>query len=103
MSIAIGETIRSIFDIMESTDFKNIPGILIFIDFKKAFDSLEWRYLFSCNCFEAFNFGPNFINWIKMCYTNIQSCVINNGIASDHFTLDRGVRQGDPLSPTSLS
>ena len=61
----IGETIRSIFDIIECTDFKNIPGrILIFIDFKKAFDSLEWHYLFSC--LEAFNFGPNFMNWVKM-------------------------------------
>ena len=37
----IGGTIRSIFHIMEFRDFKNIPGILIFIDFKKAFDSLE--------------------------------------------------------------
>ena len=30
---------------------------------------------------------------------NIQSCVINNGLMSDYFTLERGVRQGDPLSP----
>ena len=54
----IGETIRSIFVIMEFTDSKNIPGILIFIDFKKAFDSLEWHYLFSC--LEAFNFAAIF-------------------------------------------
>ena len=82
---------------MAFTDSKNIPGILIFIDFKKAFDSLELHYLFSC--LETFHFGPNFINWVKMFYTNIQSCVINNGLASDYFTLERGVRQGDPLSP----
>ena len=90
----IGETVRSIFDIME---LKNIPGILIFIDFKKAFDTLEWNYLF--NCLEAFNFGSDFIRYIKMFYTDIQSCVKNNGIASDYFMLERGVRQGDPLSP----
>ena len=34
-----------------------------------------------------------------MFYTNIESCVINNGSASDYFRLEQGVRQGDPLSP----
>ena len=93
----IGETVRSILDIMEFTDKENIPDILIFIDFKKAFDTLEWQYLF--NCLKAFNFGQNLIAWVKTFYPNIQSCVINNGMASDYFTLERGVRQGDPLSP----
>ena len=93
----IGETVRSILDIMEFTDKENIPGILIFIDFKKAFDTLEWQYLF--NCLKTFNFGPNLTAWVKTFYQNIQSCVINNGLASDYFTLERGVRQGDPLSP----
>ena len=32
-------------------------------------------------------------------YQNIRSCVINNGTVSDFFNLERGVRQGDPLSP----
>ena len=41
----IGETVRSIFDIMDLTDKENIPGLLIFIDFEKAFDSLERNFL----------------------------------------------------------
>ena len=36
---------------------------------------------------------------VRTFYENIQSCVINNGTASDYFNLERGVRQGDPLSP----
>ena len=92
-----GETVRSIFDIMDFTVEENIPGLMIFIDFQKAFDSLEWNFLQSCP--ETFNFGPNFIRWVMTIYNNIQSCVINNGIASNYFTLERGVRQGDPLSP----
>ena len=54
----IGETVRSIFDIMELTVEGNIPGLMIFIDFQKAFDSLEWNYLL--NCLEHFNFGSDF-------------------------------------------
>ena len=93
----IGETVRSVFDVMDLTLKENVPGLLIFIDFQKAFDSVEWNFLLSC--LAAFNFGPDFIRWVKTFYKNIQSCVINNGLMSDYFTLERGVRQGDPLSP----
>ena len=93
----IGESVRSIFDIMEFTVNENIPGLSIFVDFQKAFDSLERDFLVSC--LETFNFGRDFIHWVKVFYNNIQSCVINNGLSSDNFRLERGVRQGDPLSP----
>ena len=86
----IGETVRSVFDVMDLTLKENVPGLLIFIDVQKAFDSLEWNFLLSC--LEAFNFGPDFIRWVKAFYKNIQSCVINNGLMSDYFTLERGVR-----------
>ena len=38
----IRETVRSILDVMDFTKKENLPGLLIFIDFKKAFDTLEW-------------------------------------------------------------
>ena len=81
----IGETIRSVFDIMDFTAKKSIPGLMIFIDFEKAFDSVEWDIL--RYCLESFNFGPNFIHWVKTFYRNIQSCVINNGLSSEYFNL----------------
>ena len=93
----IGETVHSIFDLMDFTLKENIPGLMISIDFHKAFDSIEWNYLVSC--LKAFQFGPDFIWWVKTLYKNIQSCVINNGLTTDYFALERGVRQGDPLSP----
>ena len=50
---------------MDLTDKKNISGLLIFIDFEKAFDSLEWNSgNFLHNCLDVFNFGPNFKRWI---------------------------------------
>ena len=39
----IGEAVRSIIDVMDYTKEQNIPGILLFIDFEKAFDSLDWN------------------------------------------------------------
>ena len=50
--------VRSIFDIMDLTDKENMPGLLIFIDFEKAFNSLEWNFLY------VFNFGLNFKRWV---------------------------------------
>ena len=58
----IGDTVRSIFDIMDFTVKENIPGLLIFVDFQKAFDSIEWDFLVSC--LEAFNFGRDFIHCV---------------------------------------
>ena len=92
----IGENIRLINDILNFTADQDIEGIALFIDFEKAFDSLEWEYLFKA--LDTFQFGPDFKNWVKTLYTNISSCIINNGFASEPFTLKRGVRQGCPLS-----
>ena len=93
----IGETVRSIFDIMDFTLKENILGIIIFLDFQNGFDSVEWDFILEC--LESFNFGPEFVSWVKTFYKNIQSCIINNGTTSYFFILERGVRQGDPLSP----
>ena len=45
----ISENIRSILDIMEFTKVKKLPGLLLFLDFEKAFDSLEWDFLAKCS------------------------------------------------------
>ncbi|KAL9978081.1 hypothetical protein ACROYT_G015562 [Oculina patagonica] len=92
----IGENIRLISDVIDVYEKRNLPGMLLFIDFEKAFDSLEWKFLFEA--IDAMNFGPMFQNWIHVFYSNISSCVLNNGFASNFFSLHRGVRQGCPLS-----
>ena len=92
----IGQNIRLIMDIMKVTELENIPGLAIFIDFKKAFDTVDWNFLHKT--LQAFNFGPCIQKWIKTFYTDCSSCFINNGYASEFFMPERGVRQGCPLS-----
>ena len=58
---------------------------------------MEWEFLFKS--LKKCNFGRDFVQWVKTFYNNIQSCVINNGVSCNFFTLERGVRRGDPLSP----
>ena len=93
----IGSNIRLLIDLIEHTNETNQPGLIFSIDFEKAFDTVSWDYLEKC--LRYFNFGESFINWIKTIQKDAKSCVINNGWASEMFTLSRGVRQGCPLSP----
>lgn len=75
----------------------DITGLLLLVDFEKAFDSIEWEFLLKA--FKSFKFGPSFCKWFKTFYQDAQSSVINNGNISSFFYLKRGCRQGDPLSP----
>ena len=56
---------------------KYIPGLLLFIDFEKAFDTIEWNFM--RKVLEHFGFGCSLINWVNLFYSDIQSCIINNG------------------------
>ena len=41
----IGENIRLTERIINHTDMEQIPGLLLFVDFEKAFDSIEWSFI----------------------------------------------------------
>ena len=93
----IGQNIRLIIDIMEHRKSHNTPGILVSLDFQKAFDSLEWSFMMKT--LDIFNFGTSIKPWISTFYTNIESAAINNGFTTTWFKPSRGLRQGCPLSP----
>ena len=48
---------------------------------------------------KKFGFDPDFIQWVKTLLNRPESCVMNNGKSTGYFGLERGTRQGDPLSP----
>ena len=87
---------RLISDIIEVCKKQNIGGYLVKMDIEKAFDSLDDDFL--VNVLNKFSFGSNFISWIKLLLNSQQSCVINGGITTPYFNLEKGARQGDPVS-----
>ena len=93
----IGENTRLIYDIMQYTEENNIPGVLLMIDFEKAFDTVSWKFIHKC--LEFFNFGPTIQSWIATFQYNIESSVTQAGYLSKFFKPGRGCRQGDPISP----
>ncbi len=64
----------------------------ISLDAEKAFDVVEWDYLFKI--LEMYRFRNTFIGWIKLLYRHPVAAVQTNRFISDYFTLDRGTRQG---------
>ena len=92
----MGTNIRLVSDIIEHFEMVNKSGILLMLDFKKAFDTIEWDFMFKA--LHSFNFGPSFIRWIQTIYNSPAACIKNNGYFSETFRISRGIRQGCPVS-----
>ena len=92
----IGEGIKTIEGVLEFIHAHKLDGYILAIDFEKAFDSIEWDYLWTS--LETFGFPQAYINLVKIAYKNMEACVINGGTTTNFFKLTRGVRQGDPIS-----
>jgi hypothetical protein len=71
-------------------------GAIIALDQEKAYDRITHEYLWKV--LEAFELPEHFINTVKTLYKAAETTVIINGVKSDPFPVNRGVRQGDPIS-----
>ena len=89
----IGHSIRLINDVFDELDSE---GCILSTDKEKAFDRVEWRWLFYV--LKKYGFGNYFINWILIMYKGMKSAIVTNGYISAYFNLSRGIRQGDSLS-----
>lgn len=89
--------IRQLLNVIHSPGFSAVPEVVIALDAEKAFDRVEWRYLFAC--LKKFGYGPTFISWIKLLYTSPKASATTNGKHSQYFQLSRGTHQGCPISP----
>ena len=69
-----------IYDIMQTTDNQNVPGLLMLIDFEKAFDSMLWYFLYKTLKF--YGFSDNFTKWTKLFNNDTEAFVLQCGYLS---------------------
>ncbi len=87
---------RLILDMLDYRDYIKTDSFVLFIDFFKAFDTLEHPFLLKT--LHLLGFGPNFCNIVEMLYTNISSSVSLNPGVTPRLKVRRGIRQGCPIS-----
>ena len=92
----IGDCIRTTYDVIEYAKCNNKTGLLLLIDFKKAFDSISFKFIEST--LDYFGFGNNYKKWINILLNNFKACINHAGNISSLFNILRGCRQGDPIA-----
>ena len=94
----IGKNTRLMADVIHYLEKTNKKGAVILIDQEKAFDRVRWSYLEKL--LSKLQFPPTMLKWFRILYGDPTNMILLNNHLSPTFQLSRGVRQGDPSSPT---
>ncbi|KAI9919546.1 hypothetical protein PsorP6_017313 [Peronosclerospora sorghi] len=93
---SIHHHVRSLVDLQDLATRRDEEAYALFLDFQKAFDRVNWDYMF--RLLERMGFGTTFIQWIKLLYTDPQAHLLINQNIQPALHPTRGVKQGDLLS-----
>lgn len=91
------DNIRRALLIINRINKNKLPTALISLDAEKAFDMVNWEFLYLT--LGKFGFNKKAIQCIKAIYNEPSARIKINGSLSSKFTLERGTRQGCCLSP----
>ena len=92
----IDNTVHMLRDLIQLANIEDLPSAFIFLGQEKAFDRVNHDFLYKT--MKAFGIGPAFIRWVRQIYSNASTRIKVNGFLSNNIPLNRGVRQGCPLS-----
>jgi len=90
----IGDNIETVQQVLD----EGAGGMLAFLDFDKAYDRLSHKYISSV--LSNAGVGPRFRRWTMRSISKASARIIMNGWISEAFPIQRGLRQGSPLSPS---
>ena len=86
---------RLISDILKWVSL-DLKGYIATVDIEKAFASFSHSSLLAC--LKKYGYENDFIKWVEMLLECQESCIINRGNTTKHFELQKGARQGGPIS-----
>ena len=92
----IGDCLRTTYDIITRARERRVTGLLLLIDFRKAYDSISFKYI--KNALTFFGFGNDMTSWVDILLHNFKACVVHAGHLSELFDILIGCRQGDPVA-----
>ena len=89
--------LQALNQIIEKSNEYNLPPYIGFIDYEKAFDTVEYFAIFET--LRKPNINETYINILQNIHSQATARIHLDKLVSDEFPIHRGVRQGDPLSP----
>lgn len=93
----IANNVRLVLDILDYQELISHNSFILFLDFYKAFDTLEHSFIYQS--LNKFGFGHFFTCAIQTLYTNANSSILLKYGTSPRFNVSRGIRQGCPVAP----
>jgi hypothetical protein len=74
--------------------------IILKLDFTKAFDTIEYSTIL--HMMQHLGFSDKWLAWTQKILETTSTSILLNGVPGKNIDCNRGVRQGDPLSPLFL-
>jgi hypothetical protein len=89
--------VLALHEMLHETKRRQGIGVVLKLDFEKAYDKVSWKFLLECLKLRGFN--DKWCGWIHQILVGGTVCVKMNDQLGSYFVSHKGVRQGDPLSP----
>lgn len=84
-------------ELIFSMNMRRLPEYILKVDFAKAFDLVDWEFLLEL--LKDRGFGVKWLAWIENILSSTKANVLVNGSPNGYIRYNRGLRQGNPLSP----